>query len=227
MDKEISAPIHRRGSDVKLIMEAVERGLPFLQYRDSEDELAILQIPDGGVSIGRSSDNQLALDWDREVSRVHAEIDRRGSQWVISDEGLARNGTFVDGEKVVGRRKLVDQALIRCGKTILLFRDPGGDTASDTTHVGSMASAVPELTNTQMGVLVALSRPVLASDRDGSTPATNQEIADELFLSLDGVKGHLRVLFQKFGIADLPQNRKRSALVERAMISGLVRGGSD
>jgi DNA-binding NarL/FixJ family response regulator len=36
------------------------------------------------------------------------------------------------------------------------------------------------------------------------------------------VKTHLRALFEKFGVAELPQNQKRVALVERALQSGLV-----
>ena len=57
-----------------------------------------------------------------------------------------------------------------------------------------------------------------------ATPATNQQIADELFLSVQAVKAHLRALFEKFGVEDLPQNSKRAALVERALQSGLISG---
>jgi DNA-binding NarL/FixJ family response regulator len=70
-------------------------------------------------------------------------------------------------------------------------------------------------------VLVALCRPF----KEGAafaTPATNQQIADELTLSVDAVKTHLRALFEKFGVESLPQNQKRVALVERALQSGLV-----
>ena len=63
--------------------------------------------------------------------------------------------------------------------------------------------------------------------KDGAafaSPATNQEIAEELFLSVDAVKTHLRVLFAKFGIEGLPQNQKRARLVERAFNSGAITG---
>jgi DNA-binding NarL/FixJ family response regulator len=73
----------------------------------------------------------------------------------------------------------------------------------------------------QKRVLVALCRPF----KEGAafaTPATNQQIADELTLSVDAVKTHLRALFEKFGVEDLPQNQKRVALVERALQSGIV-----
>ena len=39
---------------------------------------------------------------------------------------------------------------------------------------------------------------------------------------MDAVKGHLRVLFDKLGVGDFPQNEKRLRLVERAFDAGLV-----
>ena len=54
------------------------------------------------------------------------------------------------------------------------------------------------------------------------TPAPNEQIATELFLSVDAVKKHLRVLFEKFGVAELPQIEKRTRLVERAFAAGIV-----
>ena len=48
------------------------------------------------------------------------------------------------------------------------------------------------------------------------------EIADELHLSIDAVKSHLRTLFQRFGIEHLPQNQKRSRLVAEALQAGVV-----
>ena len=77
-----------------------------------------------------------------------------------------------------------------------------------------------QLTDTQRRVLVALCRPY--RDGDFATPATNQQIAEELFLSVDAVKMHLRTLFGKFALGDLPQNQKRARLAETALQSGAV-----
>jgi hypothetical protein len=77
------------------------------------------------------------------------------------------------------------------------------------------------LTDTQLGILAALCRPIAAGN-NYATPATNQEIADEVFLSVDAVKGHLRTLYRKFGIEDLPHNQKRARLVELAIEGGYV-----
>jgi DNA-binding CsgD family transcriptional regulator len=73
----------------------------------------------------------------------------------------------------------------------------------------------------QKRVLIALCRPFKDSAAF-ATPATNQQIADELTLSVEAVKTHLRALFEKFGVTELPQNQKRVGLVERALQSGLV-----
>jgi DNA-binding NarL/FixJ family response regulator len=69
--------------------------------------------------------------------------------------------------------------------------------------------------------LVALCRPYKGGGKF-ATPATNQEIGAELHLSVDAVKTHMRALFEKLGVGDLPQNQKRVALVERAMNAGVV-----
>jgi hypothetical protein len=78
------------------------------------------------------------------------------------------------------------------------------------------------LTDTQLGILAALCKPI-ASGNSFATPATNQEIAEEVFLSVDAVKGHLRTLYRKFGIEDLPHNQKRARLVELAIAGGYIR----
>jgi DNA-binding NarL/FixJ family response regulator len=73
-------------------------------------------------------------------------------------------------------------------------------------------------------VLTALCRPY-AEGRPYATPASNQQIAEELVLSLDAVKTHLRGLFGKFGIEDLPQNQKRARMAELALEFGLISDG--
>jgi hypothetical protein len=80
---------------------------------------------------------------------------------------------------------------------------------------------VERLSDTQRRVLIALCRPY----RDGGrfvTPATNQQIAQEVFLSVDTVKTNLRALFAKFELDHLPQNQKRVHLAECALQWGLV-----
>ena len=98
-------------------------------------------------------------------------------------------------------------------------------TGTDQTAVADAVPLPRNLTESQLGVLRALCRPCLAGG-PYSAPASNQEIARELSLSLDGVKTHLRTLFGKFGIGDLPQNQKRARLVELAIRWGVVGEGA-
>ena len=100
------------------------------------------------------------------------------------------------------------------------FRQPGATNLGETevaTDVLDRAS----LSDAQRRVLVALCRP-FKEGQGYVTPATNQQVADELYLSVDAVKTHLRALFAKFGVEDLPQNQKRIRLVELALKSGVV-----
>jgi len=55
----------------------------------------------------------VALPWDLTVSRVHAELVAVGDVWTVADDGLSRNGVFVNGERLVSRRRLRDGDALR------------------------------------------------------------------------------------------------------------------
>ena len=172
------------------------------------------------ASVGRRESADLVLDWDEQVSRLHAQFERVEQDWTVVDDGLSRNGTFVNGERLSGRRRLRDGDSLRFGATTMIFRSPQLDEQAGTAVASQIPTAV-DLSTTQRRVLVALCRPY----KDGTpfaSPATNQQVAEELFLSVDAVKTHLRVLFAKFGVEQLPQNQKRIRLVERAFYAGVI-----
>jgi hypothetical protein len=77
---------------------------------------------------------------------------------------------------------------------------------------------VERLTDTQREILSALCRPYLGEDRF-ARPASNSDIAAEVFLSVDAVKAHLRALYKAYGIESLPHNEKRARLVELVLES--------
>jgi DNA-binding CsgD family transcriptional regulator len=172
------------------------------------------------ATVGRASEADVHVDGDSQVSRLHARFERVGGQWSIVDDGLSRNGTMVNGRRLTGRVRLSDRDRITVGQTLLVFCAPE-PTATDQTAVAEAVPLPRNLTQAQLGVLRALCRPCLAGG-PYTAPASNAEIAAELSLSLDGVKTHLRTLFGKFGIGDLPQNQKRARLVELAIRWGLV-----
>ena len=170
------------------------------------------------IVMGRSPQADLKLD-DDGISRNHARLRcETGRSWV--SDLASRNGTFVNGERTSGRQRLRDADRVRVGRTVLAYNAAQSSLAEQTTPAGERL-ALPELTNTQHRVLVALCRPY----RDGpsfATPASNQTIAAEVFLSVDAVKMHLRTMFARFELSELPQNQKRARLAELALQLGVI-----
>lgn len=208
-------------ADLKERIAAERLGTPFLLYRDGLGKQVIVSLPaTGAVTVGRRPINDVILDWDPEVSRVHARLELVGGDWTIVDDGLSRNGSWVNGERVTARRRLRDGDGLRVGNTTIAFVQPR-ERASDATEPAAETLAAERLTDTQRRILLALARP-FKDPNSLATPATNKQIADEVFLSVDAVKGHLRTLFQKFGVQDLPQNQKRAQLVWHAFRSGAI-----
>ena len=209
-------------SELKAQIEAEREGLPFLIFRDGDEHHQILVLDDQveRLSIGRRSSADVALTWDEGVSRLHAELRRHGEDWTLVDDGLSMNGSFVNGEPVRGQRRLHDGDALRLGDAVLVFRRP---TEAESLGTAPMADLhrIVSLSETQRKVLIALCRP-FKNSTSFVTPATNDEIAGELYLSVDAVKKHMRALFEKFGVEHLPQNEKRARLVERAFAGGLI-----
>jgi pSer/pThr/pTyr-binding forkhead associated (FHA) protein len=170
--------------------------------------------------IGRDHDNDLVLAWDIEVSRTHALLERLAGAWTVVDDDLSRNGTFVNGQRVRGRRRLNDRDVVRVGATEVVYRNPAEE-AGDTARVSGQ-SAVAGITPGQRRVLVALCRPLLDTSEPGATPPSNAELAEALGVSTEAVRTQLKALFKLFELPDLPQNRKRAELARRAMGAGIV-----
>ena len=216
-------PLHRSSAqELKDRLAAERTGLPFVVYRDGQgdQQIVLLGAEPGELLVGRGPEAGLRLGWDAEVSRAHAVLERVGDAWTVVDDGLSRNGTYVNSDRIYGRRRLEHGDDLRLGETHLTFLHP--DTAADdATVTAADQAAAHDLSELQRRVLLALARPYKDSPAF-ATPATNREIGDEVYLSQDAVKGHLRALFRKFGVDELPQNAKRAALVERALMTGAI-----
>src|SRR3954453_7304569 len=188
----------------------------FLLYRDDAGAQHYLELPEDRerLTIGRRAGNDLALPWDAQVSRVHAELVRMNADWVVCDDGISHNGTFVNGERVRGRRRLRDGDQIAIGDTLIAVCAPGGHSTTATRPRLARPPAV-ELSAAQRRVLRALCRPLHGPRY--AAPASNQQIADELVISVATVKGTLTTLFELFAVDELPQNQKRAALATRGL----------
>jgi hypothetical protein len=212
------APHSLSPAELARILAAERGGAPFLAYRQGDDLRLEPLEGRARLSIGRSEDNDVAVGWDPAVSRTHAQLELVGGEWTLVDDGLSRNGSFVNGERVVGRYRLSDGDVVRVGATSFVFRAP---IAAGESTVAADAATLVRLTEGERRVLISLCRP-FATPGLGAIPASNRAIADDLHLSLAGVKTHIRALFAKLDIDDLPQYRKRTELAQRALGTGLV-----
>jgi pSer/pThr/pTyr-binding forkhead associated (FHA) protein len=217
------SPLAPHGSTPAELQERIEAertGAPFLLYRDHEGRQQLVGLAANRVTIGRRPVNDVALVWDNDVSRLHAELERIGGDWTIEDDGLSQNGTWVNGERVTGKRRLRDGDEIRAGRTTVVFCAPI-ERESEATGILAAEAGPPEVSDAQRRVLIALCRPFRESSTF-ATPASNQQIADELVVSVDTVKSHLSALFEIFGVVHLPQNQKRAQLAWEAFKSGVI-----
>jgi hypothetical protein len=216
---ETRAPSPR---ELKALIEAEREGVPFLHWRDGSGEQRILVLaPDRArVTIGRREHSDVPLTWDAEVSRAHALVEPVGEEWTLVDDGLSRNGSFVNGSRVRGRQRLQDRDRMCFGNTHVAYHHPTGAEGSDSTARAPGSPTSVHVSEMQRRVLIALCRPMIASA--AATPATNPQIAADVFLSVDAVKAHLRILFERFGLGELPQNEKRSRLVSIVLSSGVL-----
>jgi pSer/pThr/pTyr-binding forkhead associated (FHA) protein len=207
-------------AELQARLEAERRETPFLLYRDADGAQRIVDLDAVAerLTIGRDPASGIVLDWDGEVSRVHAALERVGNEWTLVDDGRSRNGTYLEGERLHGRARIRDGDAFRVGRTTLVFRSPSREESKQT--LAARVEAPPDVTEAQRRVLVALCRPY--SEREFAVPAANRQIADELVIGLETVKTHMRALFDAFALGDLPQHQKRAALAQRALECGIV-----
>ena len=78
---------------------------PFLRVEESGE---VFPLRDVVTTVGRGQGVDIRLD-DPSVSRLHAELVRRGPYVYVVDLGLSRNGTRVNGRPVA--RRVLDQPL--------------------------------------------------------------------------------------------------------------------
>jgi pSer/pThr/pTyr-binding forkhead associated (FHA) protein len=165
------------------------------------------------VTVGTLESNDVVVDAEG-VSRVHAAFERFGDAWCVRDLG-SRNGTFVNGGRIIGEHALHSGDEILLGRLRLLFRGPtaGPETAA--------IAEPPQLTPRERDVLLALCRPLLTGDAF-TEPASIKAIAAELVVSDAAVKQHLSRLYDKFDLG-AEGERRRVQLANAAVSTGAVK----
>jgi hypothetical protein len=191
--------------------------LPYIRIEDTGEAIA---LRDGVTTIGRGLRVDVRLD-DPSVSRLHAEIVRRGPYFYLADLGLSRNGTQVNG-RPIARRVLEDGDVLTFGSA--RCRIMGLPSEEAAAEIEQRRATAPELTKRELDVLIALCRPALSDDAF-ITPATAKEIASDMTVTEAAVKQHLLRLYGKFRV---PEGVNRRARLANLVISlGLVRPLAD
>jgi hypothetical protein len=190
---------------------------PYIRIEDTGE---VIPLRGDITAIGRGLRVDVRLD-DPSVSRLHAEIVRRGPYYYLADLGLSRNGTRVNG-RPVARRVLEDGDVLTFGSARCRIEGLPSEEANAETEL--RRSAAPELTRRELDVLISLCRPAL-SEEAFITPATPKEIAGDLVVTEGAVKAHLLRLYVKFRV---PEGTNRRARLANQVISlGLVRPLAD
>lgn len=105
-----------------LLAQPLARELGRLVVVESEalEEGDVYAIDSTALTIGRSSDNDLPLEADEYASGRHARFEPRRDGVYVDDIG-STNGTYVNGIRLNGARRLVPGDIVRIGQTDLRF----------------------------------------------------------------------------------------------------------
>jgi hypothetical protein len=186
---------------------------PYIRIEDTGD---VIELAGEVTTVGRGRFVDVRLE-DPSVSRLHAEIVRRGPFVYVTDLGLSRNGTRVNG-RPIGQRVLEEGDVITFGSARCRVGGIPADEYGDGEEV--RRPVAPEVTRRELDVLAALCKPAM-SDEAFVMPATAREIATDLVVTEAAIKQHLLRLYQKFHIPEGPNRRTR--LANEVISLGMVR----
>jgi len=199
------------------------RGAPFLVYRDEKGAQKIVELDESArtLTVGRRFEADIALPWDREVSRLHAQFEFKAGEWTVDDDGWSQNGTFVNEMRLDGQRRLQDGDIIRCGQTNIAFVHTRNMSVEMTLVPGEL-SATPRFSMQQQQILRELCSPLLG-DGEGVSPLADDEIAERLGTDQKTVTTELEHLARQFGLSEMPFFERRAEIAMLALRSGLVK----
>ena len=129
-----------------------------LKFDDNE-----IEIGEEIATLGRASDNTVSFSSDSNVSRYHADIERRDGEFWLNDLGSS-NGTTVNGERVKEERRLEDGDEIALGGTSkIIFLTEKSDKKDDKKP------EVPANANVNADEFRAKEEPEIAADAQATS----------------------------------------------------------
>ena len=170
----------------------------------------------GRSTIGRGTGNEVAWSGTPR-SRACTPSSRVGGEWTVGDDGLSRNGSFVNGARISGRSACATATSCASAR-------PRSPTAArvrglDADRGRRQRLALPTCPPTQRQVLVALAGPTSTPIRDpGDQPGHRRRAAPQRR------RGQVAPAHAVPALRDRApaQNQKRSRLVAEALQSGVV-----
>ena len=118
----------KREDEYSTVFETAQR-VPFLLAYGGPGKGGEFPLSRDEMLIGRDPAADVAVD-DPAMSRRHAMVVRRGSQFFLRDLGSA-NGTYLGGVLHNAERPLLDGARFRVGETDFVLRDPDATPRND------------------------------------------------------------------------------------------------
>lgn len=179
------------------------------------DQVRTVDLQGTKVALGKAAGNDVVIDGDPAVSRVHLLLEAVGGAWTVHDVG-SRNGTFLNGQRLASTRVLRPGDVIQIGATRIVF---GSVPAPTDAYETVPTIAAPSLTRREQDCLAALCAPIVRGSIV-SEPASVRDMAAALVVSESAIKKLLARLYDKFGLHDLA--RRRGALAVEALRRGAV-----
>jgi Mg-chelatase subunit ChlD len=107
--------------EIKHRFEVPESALASIIVIDTKGDAKQVDVEiNKSIFVGRSSINNLSFDDDK-MSRQHFAIETEGDMFFVTDLGTT-NGTFLNGVRLQGKRKLEDNDAITAGREKFIFR---------------------------------------------------------------------------------------------------------
>lgn len=144
-----------------------------LKINEFGQEPLEIEIKSGLITLGRAPDNAVALVSDSNVSRYHAEIERRGDNFYLVDLN-SRNGTFVNDDPVEGERRLQEGDKISLGGDDSIIEILFADQIQPGVQSGMQnADLIPNLPDGGLGAPGLINQAVAPQSAAVAAPRSN------------------------------------------------------
>src|SRR5947209_13492069 len=82
--------------ELQAVVHAERANVPFFVYRDpgGEQRIVTFDRARSQLTIGRSPTADVRIDWDDQVSALHAVIQQLAGELTLLDDGLSTNGSY-------------------------------------------------------------------------------------------------------------------------------------